>query len=268
MLKMLLEKAPDMITRDELKAALWASDTFVDFEHGLNAAVKKLREALGDSAENPGWIETLPRRGYRFIGNVERASKEIGDNRGDASGSKLAVRETSEKKRGRSIAMGIALTACVLVGTLAFLRPPPANESKMPAAVPLTTLPGAETTPALSPDGTRVAFAWDGGPQGQQKGLELYVKGVGSEKVVRSTNHPSSWITSVWSPDGSQIAFHRISGQDRGIYVVPAMGGPERKLRTTNLRNCLAALISWSADGKWIGFADAVQDTELTRAYC
>src|SRR5262249_9725795 len=140
------------------------------------------------------------------------------------------------------------------------------SESKMPA-VPLTTPPGAETTPALSPDGTRVAFAWDGGPQGQQKGLELYMKGVGSEKVVRLTNHPSSWITSVWSPDGSQIAFHRISGQDKGIYVVPAMGGPERKLRTTHLRNYSAALISWSADGKWIGFADAVPDTELTRAY-
>jgi Tol biopolymer transport system component len=137
----------------------------------------------------------------------------------------------------------------------------------MLAPMPLTTLPGAETTPALSPDGTRVAFAWDGGPQGQQKGLDRYVKAVGSEKVVRVTNHPSSWITPVWSPYGSQIAFHRLAGDGKGIYVVPAMGGPEKRLLATHLRNRMAAQISWSADGKWIGFADSVRDTELTRAY-
>jgi Tol biopolymer transport system component/DNA-binding winged helix-turn-helix (wHTH) protein len=266
-LKLLVEKAPELVTREELQLVLWPDDTFVDFEHGLNAAVNKLRETLSDSAEEPKYIETLPRRGYRFIGEVKRLSKkgdEIGE---DTSGSELAARAGIEKKPRLSAAVGIAVTACVLVGIVAYLRPRPANESKMPAAVPLTTLPGAEMTPALSPDGTRVAFAWDGAPQGQQKGLELYVKAVESEKVVRLTNHPSSWITPVWSPDGSQIAYHRLSGEGKGIYVVPAMGGPEKKLLATHLRNREAAQISWSADGKWIGFADSVSDTELTRVY-
>jgi TolB-like protein/DNA-binding winged helix-turn-helix (wHTH) protein len=62
-----LERPGEVVTRDELRAKLWPADTFVDFEHGLNAAVKRLRDALGDTAENPRYIETLPRRGYRFI---------------------------------------------------------------------------------------------------------------------------------------------------------------------------------------------------------
>jgi DNA-binding winged helix-turn-helix (wHTH) protein len=70
-LKMLLEHPGKLVTREELRAALWPSDTFVDFDTGLNAAVKRLRETLGDSADSPHLIETLPRRGYRFIGPVD-----------------------------------------------------------------------------------------------------------------------------------------------------------------------------------------------------
>jgi TolB-like protein/DNA-binding winged helix-turn-helix (wHTH) protein/Tfp pilus assembly protein PilF len=72
-LQMLLERRGTLVTRDELRAVLWPSDTFVDFDHGLHAAVNRLRDALGDSADRPRWIETLPRRGYRFIAPVERS---------------------------------------------------------------------------------------------------------------------------------------------------------------------------------------------------
>jgi len=67
----LLERRGDVITREELKSRLWSTDTFVDFDHGLNTAVNRLRDALGDSAENPRFIETLPKRGYRFIAPIE-----------------------------------------------------------------------------------------------------------------------------------------------------------------------------------------------------
>jgi len=67
----LLERPGQVLTREELKQKLWTSDTFVDFEHGLNKAINKVREALGDEADNPRFIETLPRRGYRFIAPVE-----------------------------------------------------------------------------------------------------------------------------------------------------------------------------------------------------
>ena len=77
-LKMLLDRPGELVGREELHKALWPSDTFVDFEHGVNAAVNRLREVLGDSADSPKHIETLPRRGYRFIGTVNLPPPEAG----------------------------------------------------------------------------------------------------------------------------------------------------------------------------------------------
>jgi DNA-binding winged helix-turn-helix (wHTH) protein len=77
-LSLLLERPGDVVTREEIQKKLWPADTFVDFEHSLNAAVKRLREALGDSADNPRFVDTLHRWGYRFIYPVEgrgRASR-------------------------------------------------------------------------------------------------------------------------------------------------------------------------------------------------
>jgi TolB-like protein/DNA-binding winged helix-turn-helix (wHTH) protein/tetratricopeptide (TPR) repeat protein len=75
-LTILIERGRDIVTREELRGRLWTSDTFVDFDHGLNSAMNKLREALGDTAENPRFIETIPRRGYRFIAPVEPLLRE------------------------------------------------------------------------------------------------------------------------------------------------------------------------------------------------
>ena len=70
-LAMLLERPGEIITRDEMRARLWPAETFVDFDHGLNSAIRRLRDALGDSAESPAYVETLGRRGYRFVFPVE-----------------------------------------------------------------------------------------------------------------------------------------------------------------------------------------------------
>lgn len=79
-LLMLVERPRDLVTREELRARLWAADTFVDFDHGVNTAINQLRNALGDDAANPRFIQTLPRRGYRFIAPVEvAAAAEAGD---------------------------------------------------------------------------------------------------------------------------------------------------------------------------------------------
>src|SRR5215468_3054263 len=74
---MLLERPGQLVTREELHERLWPGDTYVDFDHGLNAAVNKLREALGDSVETPRYVETLPRRGYRFIATVEKENAAV-----------------------------------------------------------------------------------------------------------------------------------------------------------------------------------------------
>src|SRR6266404_2303128 len=76
-LALLLNRPGQMVSREELQKEIWTADTFVDFNHGLNAAVNKLRETLSDSAEEPKYIETLPRRGYRFIGTIENAVSEL-----------------------------------------------------------------------------------------------------------------------------------------------------------------------------------------------
>src|SRR5216684_4570308 len=73
-LALLLERAGDVVTREELRQKLWPADTFVDFDHSLNTAVNKLRELLGDSASSPRYIETLARRGYRFIAPVQNSA--------------------------------------------------------------------------------------------------------------------------------------------------------------------------------------------------
>src|ERR1700719_2846729 len=80
-LLMLLERPGEMVTREQLRAKLWTDDTFVDFDHGLNSAIQRLRDCLSDSAGKPRWIETLPRRGYRFVGQVEWSEKTIANDR-------------------------------------------------------------------------------------------------------------------------------------------------------------------------------------------
>jgi DNA-binding winged helix-turn-helix (wHTH) protein len=76
-LRVLLERHGEIVTRDELKRKLWPADTFVDFDDGLNTAVRKIRDALGDSAEKPRYIETIPRRGYRFVGRLADVASAI-----------------------------------------------------------------------------------------------------------------------------------------------------------------------------------------------
>src|SRR5215471_13186490 len=79
-LYILLERSGTVVSRDELQRLIWPGDTFVDFDHGINNAIKRLREALDDTTEKPRYIETLPRRGYRFIGNVSSVAEPVAGN--------------------------------------------------------------------------------------------------------------------------------------------------------------------------------------------
>src|SRR6202171_2917211 len=93
-LTVLLQPPGEVITREELRSQNWPADTFVDFDNSLNTAINKLREALGDSADNPRFIETLPRRGYRFIAQVTGVD---GTTKGTATGVSAAARPRSRK---------------------------------------------------------------------------------------------------------------------------------------------------------------------------
>jgi Tol biopolymer transport system component/DNA-binding winged helix-turn-helix (wHTH) protein len=271
-LRALLDQPGKLVSREELRRALWPADTFVDFEHGLNAAVNRLREALGDDAESPRYIETLPKRGYRFIGKIRPEPPVV-----------LTVPEAQESVDlvpvpaarawpGRRWTLGLAALAAVAAAVLLFVwwsRKAVNSQADFEpmAAVPFTSHPGLETTPSFSPDGSRIAFAWDNGTGNRtgKAGYDLYVKAIGSETLLRLTNHPSDWISSVWSPDGTQIAFHRLAGDDDGIYVVAALGGPERKLIATHTPR--DAPLSWSPDGKWIAYSDTEISQPGDRAF-
>lgn len=271
LLLLLLRNAGEVVTRDEICSELWPADTFVDFEHSLAAAVNKLREALGDSAEDPKYIETLLKRGYRFIGKIKpEAPVVISVPESKEAGTLAAVPVPSAKAHWGRWAASIALAATVAATAAFFLTKPTRNiENADPiTAVPFTSYPGQETAPSVSPDGSRIAFSWDNATASSgAPAFDLYVKAIGSETLLRLTNHPSEWISSTWSPDGTQIAFHRLAGTDNGIYVIPALGGPERKLHTTHTPYDVAAPLSWSPDGKWIAYADVENDRPGDRMF-
>jgi Tol biopolymer transport system component/DNA-binding winged helix-turn-helix (wHTH) protein len=271
-LTILLEHSGEVVTREELQKRLWP-DTFVDVDHNLNTAINKIREVLGDSAERPRFVETLPRRGYRFIGQLEPpvlpAEKLV-------SAPAVNVEpDRSSTSRRRWLKMATALSAIFVlvlaaVTTYRWGREQRPQQQEALTAVPFTALPGQATSPAFSPDASRIAFTWNGDPKVEDKGFDLYVKAMGSETLLRLTQHPSQSISPAWSPDGTQIAFHRLDGADTGIYVVPALGGPERKLRATRMPggdfvSLNFGVISWSPDGKWIAFADEAPEKESER---
>src|SRR5262249_24930639 len=259
LLVLLLENAGEVVRREEICRELWSDNTFVDFEHGLAAAVKKIRHAIGDSAEHPKYIETLPKCGYRFIGRMKPEVPEfLPVLTANEASYPTAISRKARGYRTWLLLSGIAAAALLATVTLSLNRPTPASSRVEPmTAVPFTSYPGIETAASVSPDGSRIAFSWDKGTgEGSGPQFDLYVKGMGSETLLRLTRHPASWISSTWSPDGTQIAFHRIAPDDNGIYVVPALGGPERKLVATEIPYHAAAPISWSPDGKWLAYAD------------
>jgi DNA-binding winged helix-turn-helix (wHTH) protein len=119
-LRILLEHPGEVVTREDLQRQIWPSDTFVDFERGLNNAVKRLREALGDSAETPRYIETLPKRGYRFIGVVEGRNEDSPTT--EASHAVVAYQPVAVQamSRSRFRAMLFGTLGLLLAGGLAF----------------------------------------------------------------------------------------------------------------------------------------------------
>jgi Tol biopolymer transport system component/DNA-binding winged helix-turn-helix (wHTH) protein len=267
-LSILLEHPGEIVTREVLQKRLWP-DTFVDVDHNLNTAINKIREALGDSAESPRFVETLPRRGYRFIGELEPAIQPA---------IPVVAVEADRGQRSRvwlRIAAGVLVISVVTFAAVLVYRWQRQQRPQKEAAqtvLPFTAFPGVATSPAFSPDASRVAFAWNGDQKGGAEGFDLYVKAMGSETLLRLTQHSSESISSSWSPDGTQIAFHRLAGADTGIYVVPALGGPERKLRSTrmpgtNFESLNFDAISWSPDGKWIAFAEEPPGVEYERLY-
>src|SRR5512147_377222 len=185
-LALLLRRPKELVTRDELRQALWPADTFVEFDESLNKAVQKLRQALGDSADNPRFIETLPRKGYRFIAPAEAAVVP-------------AHAPVPAPGRRRLWVLAVAGFFAVSLILVWFLRSPPRSSEAVLVPVPLTSYQGEEGYASFSPDGTQVAFQrcpegfWSG------KNCDIYVKQIGVEPPSPLTDTPAQEFSPAWS---------------------------------------------------------------------
>ncbi len=218
----LLAHPGDLVTREQLREQVWSEGTFVDFEHGLNAAMNKLRRALCDSAENPRYIETVPGRGYRFIGILEPRLPVAIPRTGEST-----TRNELPGKRSVSLWWWLGAAAVCLVSFATGWRfhDPPATPPPW-TLTQLTADAGVSDAPAMAPDGKLVAYSSDRSLEGER---DLYVRQVAGGQPIRLTFDGAGNTTPDFSPDGSKIVF-RSNRNGGGICEIPVFGGEVRQL--------------------------------------
>ena len=224
-LALLVSRPGQVISQEELRKEIWGDGTFVDFEHSVYAAMNKLRSALCDSAENPRYIETLPGRGYRFIGVLNPAPLPLPIATAPVAETKQAPATQAEgPRRFRWIAAAICVVALgsILLAAVRLRRPPHA-----PAPWQFTRMTSSEEnagSPALSGDGKLLAYSLQ--KDGEQ---DLYIKQVAGGQPIRLTFDGAGNTSPDFSPDGTRIVF-RSERDGGGVYQIAAFGGEARLL--------------------------------------
>ena len=254
-LLLLLVKSPGRaFSKQELMAALWP-DTFVE-EANLSFQTSVLRKALGESGAR--WIETVPKYGYRFTADVGVSPSRDGPSEAAGSGARSSkpwfTRWNASGPTTSLIAI-VAASALALTSYVAVSRSKGAPGGAPTAAVPITAYLGFARNPSISPDGSKVAFAW--GPVGSGSSRDIYVKSVRSGEPQRLTTNPARDDAPAWSPDGRSIAFMRSipGGITADLMVIPATGGDERRLTTMSVPDALKRSsdgLAWAPNGRWL----------------
>jgi DNA-binding winged helix-turn-helix (wHTH) protein/Tol biopolymer transport system component len=239
LLAVLLERPGETLTREELRQRLWTADVFVDFDHGLNKSIQKLRDALGDSATSPRYIETVPRVGYRFIAPVRNGIAPLPPQVEVKIERSIVAPVATQVVGNRSVrrwAIAAGLCAvCLLTGVAVYLA-----SRVRPVAVKytqLTDFTDSAATPALSPDGHMLAFIR--GDSNFMSADPIYVKILPDGEARRLTNDPRLKYNLAFSPDGSQIAYTVMESPSFATYTVSVLGGDSHLL----LKN--AAGLTW-----------------------
>ncbi len=259
-LMLLVQREGELVVREELQTKLWSTDTFVDFDHSLNSAVQRLRDCLSDSAGKARWIETVPRRGYRFQGKVEWspgvAAATISNNTNgnahnlptnsqivtSASTTELpsSPRRTWRRFLWPIMAGSLALVAIASVWTL--------HSSSLPLRNVQTrqiTNDGLEKIGVMATDGIRVYFSEK--VNGHWTIAAAAISG-GSVEPIRIPFHDATLVNI--SPDRSELLVAEGSSQEHPLWAISILGGTPRRIGTT-----LAHSASWSPDGTKFAYA-------------
>src|SRR5215475_2861126 len=241
----LLERPGQVVTREELKNRLWPADTFVDFDHSLNAAIKRLRDALGDSAENPTFVETVARRGYRFLAPV---SAPPVNGAAVAQPENPATVARPQLHRVWWIAGGAVAVALVLLSSrlgLSFARHHEVAQVQ-PRISRLTANPADDRVraAAISRDGKYLAFSDNTG---------FYLRQIDTGET-HPVDLPKGMVAGSigWFPDSAHMVVALgDASQTTSLWEISALGGSPRKLLDDGF------LFAVSPDGREIAFITA-----------
>jgi len=208
-----------------------------------------------------------PERRFQTMADLKVVLEELKEE--SDSGTLGAVPVQSRRYRQRwSWAFALVVVMGILAGALWFVRSTSKGPETPLTAVPLTTYPGFQREPSFSPDGNQVAFTWDGEKRDND---DIYVKLIGTGgPPLRLTTDRTPDFSPAWSPDGRFIAFLReVSPEKAAVLLIPALGGPERKLVviTLGLTSGPAPFLEWSPDGKWLVVSDRASPKEPAALY-
>ena len=241
----LVRSQPDVVTRDQMLEEVW-EDTVVT-EHSLTIAISDLRRVFGDDPKAPAFIETIRGVGYRLIAPV-REQRPIPKTptlsiptSGDGLAADLNMQALQPaKKKSRYWAFAFALLGLLLIG---FLWTRPGDEIVIHRIKPLTTMSGAEISPAFSPDGRRVAFVAfpDNGSH-----ADIFVQQLGTEAPVKFTDNIATELMPAWSPDGQYIMYLSYGRNGCSLQRKPSFGGTPLKIIDID---CRLRGMTWSPDG-------------------